>query len=185
MSVKFKGAVDHLTPRDQRVDTRDVFTKMDQSLRTSDGSQKFALAISCLCVIGFFVPIFIIVLIPFALLITRFYLIPAKRFHDMPYRVPKHANLPDGSFDAIARKVSLFREPEKAYGQGTNYYGVDRVTGQQVWKTDSDERVHDLLIATTGGGKTETIKMILTNPLLQNSGFIMSDAKGTTELIAE
>ncbi len=27
--------------------------------------------------------------------------------------------------------------------------------------------------------------MVLTNPLLQNSGFILSDAKGTTELVAE
>ena len=117
MSVKFKGAIDNLTPRDQRVDTRDAFTKMDQSLRTSDGSQKFALAISCLCVVGVFAPIFTLFLIPFALLLTRFYLIPEKRLHDMPYRVPKHANLPDGSFDAIARKVSIFRNPEKAYGQ--------------------------------------------------------------------
>jgi hypothetical protein len=182
---RFKGASDRYSPKDLRVDTRDIFTKMHFALQKSEGSMYFALAISSIVFISIFFPFLLIVTTPIAILMTRKYLIPQLRYTNMPYRVPKHAKMPDGSFDGVARKLNLRKNPEKAYGQGVYYYGNDRETGQQVWKSDSDERVHDLLIATTGGGKTETIKMVLTNPLLQNSGFILSDAKGTTELVAD
>ena len=185
VAPRHDGTTNQFEPKDLRVDTRDIFQKMHQALLKSDGSQLFAIVISSLAVLTIFFPFFLILLTPIALLMIRLYLVPKKRFHNMPYRVPKHAKIPDGSFDALARKVSLWKNPEKAWGDGTYYYGVDRITGQQVWKTDSDERTHDLLIGTTGAGKTETIKMILTNPLLQNSGFIISDAKGTTDLVAE
>jgi hypothetical protein len=185
VAPRHDGTTNQFEPKDLRVDTRDIFQKMHQALLKSDGSQLFAIIISSLAVLTIFFPFFLILLTPIALLMIRLYLVPKKRFHNMPYRVPKHAKIPDGSFDALARKVSLWKNPEKAWGDGTYYYGVDRITGQQVWKTDSDERTHDLLIGTTGAGKTETIKMILTNPLLQNSGFIISDAKGTTDLVAE
>ncbi|WP_173912864.1 hypothetical protein [Acinetobacter sp. Marseille-Q1618] len=185
VSPKHRGTVDQFETKDMRVDTRDIFQKMHDALRKSSGSQNFALTVTIITIFCVIYPFFFFILIPIVLLITRFYLIPQKRFHNMPYRVPKHANLPDGSFDALGRNVSLAKNPEKTYGEGTYYYGIDRNSYQQVWKTDSDERVHDLLIGTTGAGKTEAIKMVLTNPLLQNSGFIMSDAKGTTELVAE
>lgn len=185
VAPKHGGTTDQFEPNDLRVDTRDIFKKMHDALLKSSGSQNFAVIISSIALASIFFPFFIILLVPITLLMVRLYLIPKKRFHNMPYRVPKHAQLPDGSFDANARKVSLWKNPEKAWGDGTYYYGIDQVTHQQVWKTDSDERTHDLLIGTTGAGKTEAIKMILTNPLLQNSGFIMSDAKGTTDLVAE
>ncbi|MCQ8901649.1 MULTISPECIES: type IV secretory system conjugative DNA transfer family protein [Acinetobacter calcoaceticus/baumannii complex] len=182
---RFKGASDRFKPKDQRVDTRDIITKIHVALQTSEGSMYFAITITIVVFVSFFFPLLLIIATPIAILITRKYLIPQLRYINMPYRVPKHANMPDGSFDGVARKVNLRKNPEKAYGQGVYYYGIDRQNHQQIWKSDSDERVHDLLIGTTGAGKTETIKMVLTNPLLQNSGFILSDAKGTTELVAE
>ncbi|PWG73695.1 hypothetical protein DF186_21725, partial [Enterococcus hirae] len=46
------------------------------------------------------------------------------------------------------------------------------------WTTDSDNRVHTLILGTTGSGKTELIHNLLFNQVLNNSGFIACDAKG-------
>lgn len=62
-------------------------------------------------------------------------------------------------------------------GEGLFYLGMDLESREEVWATANDLRTHRMVVATTGGGKTEEILGSLFNSLVLDSGFILVDGK--------
>lgn len=67
--------------------------------------------------------------------------------------------------------------------KGIMYLGNSQQYGnEEVWFTNSDVRTHILYLGTTGAGKTEGLKSIVSNALMWGSGFIYIDGKADTDL---
>ena len=54
--------------------------------------------------------------------------------------------------------------------------------GEEIWFTNNDIRTHFLYLGTTGAGKTEGLKSLVTNALTWGSGFVYIDGKADTDL---
>jgi len=65
---------------------------------------------------------------------------------------------------------------------GILYLGNVDKTNEEVWFTNSDARTHLLYLGTTGSGKTEGLKSMVTNALTWGSGFVYIDGKADTDL---
>lgn len=57
------------------------------------------------------------------------------------------------------------------------YLGRCRETGLPVYASNSDDRTHQIVLGTTGSGKTEYMLGNCANQYVQNSGYIFVDAK--------
>ena len=66
--------------------------------------------------------------------------------------------------------------------EGILYLGNIKNTNEEVWFNNSDARTHILYLGTTGAGKTEGLKSIVTNALCWGSGFVYIDGKADTDL---
>lgn len=66
--------------------------------------------------------------------------------------------------------------------EGILYLGNVEKTKEEVWFTNSDARTHILYLGTTGAGKTEGLKSMVTNALTWGSGFVYVDGKADTDL---
>ena len=60
----------------------------------------------------------------------------------------------------------------------------DEYFGRELWLTNADARTHILYLGTTGSGKTEGLKALVTNALAWGSGFVYIDGKADTDLWA-
>ena len=158
----------------RRKDTRTAGQKFSEFLASPDGSAVFLmLAVGLAAVFTFVRPV------PFAGEVTllllwlywRRYGDVRRRAHDFPYRVPAEAGLRDGS------------SPRgKGLGNGITLLGNDLETREQIYAADSDLRTHQLVLGTTGSGKTEYLLGLVFNALTQNTGFIYTDGKGDPAL---
>ncbi len=98
----------------------------------------------------------------------------------LPLRIPKWIDLKDPS--SLEDKAETIRK-----GAGIEHLGNERKGqtvrgGDELWTTDSDIRVHRLVMATTGGGKTNTLLSWMINPLCWGSGFMYADGKAQNTL---
>ncbi len=161
----------------RRKDTRRSGVKLKEFLQSSDGGIAGAASIAL------FALVMVVARIPFGGELALFlaslygrseYTRPEKRAFDFPYRVPKVANLKDGSIPG-----------GKKNGAGITLLGNDNETREQVYSTDSDLRTHMLVLGTTGSGKTEFLLGLVFNALVQNTGFIYVDGKGDPKLQKE
>ena len=66
--------------------------------------------------------------------------------------------------------------------EGILYLGNMENTNEEVWFTNSDARTHILYLGTTGAGKTEGLKSMVTNTMAWGSGFVYVDGKADTDL---
>tara|TARA_R110002124_G_scaffold287216_1_gene471391 strand:- start:83714 stop:86134 length:2421 start_codon:yes stop_codon:yes gene_type:complete len=66
--------------------------------------------------------------------------------------------------------------------EGILYMGNAADTNEEIWFSDSDARTHVLYLGTTGAGKTEGLKSLVTNALCWASGFVYVDGKADTDL---
>jgi intracellular multiplication protein IcmO len=66
--------------------------------------------------------------------------------------------------------------------EGILYLGNVSDTKEEVWFTNSDARTHILYLGTTGSGKTEGLKSLVSNALSWGSGFVYVDGKADTDL---
>ncbi|MFY9288378.1 MAG: TraM recognition domain-containing protein, partial [Alphaproteobacteria bacterium] len=104
-----------------------------------------------------------------------------RPFH-LPFKIPKYANIPDprnpapGSYGAGKSEGILF------IGNTNDADNPDY--GQEIWFTNSDARTHILYLGTTGAGKTEGLKSMVTNALAWGSGYVYVDGKADTDLWA-
>lgn len=72
--------------------------------------------------------------------------------------------------------------PNKGKAEGILYLGNVEKTNEEVWFTNSDARTHVLYLGTTGAGKTEGLKSMVSNALCWGSGFVYIDGKADTDL---
>lgn len=70
----------------------------------------------------------------------------------------------------------------KGRAEGILFLGNVEKTSEEVWFTNSDARTHILYLGTTGAGKTEGLKSMVTNALTWASGFVYIDGKADTDL---
>ncbi len=92
---------------------------------------------------------------------------------------------------SLAFKMPLgapFKDPNNGRGgkpgnpEGILYLGNVEKTNEEAWFTNSDARTHILYLGTTGAGKTEGLKSMVTNALAWGSGFVYVDGKADTDL---
>ncbi|PCI55522.1 MAG: type IV secretion protein IcmO [Alphaproteobacteria bacterium] len=74
------------------------------------------------------------------------------------------------------------RDGKKGKSEGILYLGNAEKTNEEVWFTNNDIRTHFLYLGTTGSGKTEGLKSLVTNAMSWGSGFVFVDGKADTDL---
>ncbi len=85
-------------------------------------------------------------------------------------------------FGSPYRDTNNGRDGKKGKPEGILYFGNTRKTREEVWFTNSDIRTHILYLGTTGSGKTEGLKSLVSNALAWGSGFVYIDGKADTDL---
>ncbi|KVV07462.1 hypothetical protein [Burkholderia ubonensis] len=170
-----------------RPDTRPLLTKARTYFSTTDGVVAAMLWLQGIALLTVFVPMSGEIVLVASWLFYQWYVNPGHndpkrkipgtnriagkfRIYDFPYRVPFAAKRFDGSY-AIPR-----------LGSGITYLGKEISSKLEIWSSDSDLRTHQLVLGTTGSGKTELLLGLVFNALVQNSGFIYTDGKGDVAL---
>jgi intracellular multiplication protein IcmO len=100
----------------------------------------------------------------------------------LPFKIPRYANLPD-PHNPPPGKTSGGRS-EGILFLGNVCDKDDDEFGRELWLTNIDARTHILYLGTTGSGKTEGLKSMVTNALCWGSGFSYTDGKADTDLWA-
>ncbi len=107
-----------------------------------------------------------------------------KRPFIMPYKCPRYANMPDPHNPPPGKSKGGKSDGILYLGNVRDPGGGDDDEGREVWLTNNDVRTHILYIGTTGSGKTEGLKGMVTNALCWGSGFAYTDGKADTDLWA-
>ncbi len=102
-----------------------------------------------------------------------YYLWLRSRSKALAFKLPKGSPFPDPNNG---------REGKAGTAEGILYLGNVKDTREEVWFTNSDIRTHILYLGTTGAGKTEGLKSLVTNALSWGSGFVYVDGKADTDL---
>lgn len=110
-------------------------------------------------------------LILFFMMIYFFWL--QTRDRTLPFKMPMGSKHKDKNNEGGGKKGKA---------EGILYLGNVDNTNEEVWFTNSDARTHILYLGTTGAGKTEGLKSIVTNALCWGSGFVYVDGKADTDL---
>lgn len=74
------------------------------------------------------------------------------------------------------------RKGKDGKAEGILFLGNIDNTKEEVWFTNADARTHILYLGTTGCGKTEGLKSMVSNALTWGSGFVYVDGKADTDL---
>ncbi len=102
---------------------------------------------------------------------------------ELPFKMPKHAApLPDPHNPKPGKTGAGASEGILYLGNLDESDNPDH--GREIWLTNTDARTHILFLGTTGSGKTEGLKAIVTNALTWGSGFVYVDGKADTDLWA-
>jgi intracellular multiplication protein IcmO len=98
----------------------------------------------------------------------------------LPFKMPAYAHMKDPK-NPVPGKDGVAGNSE-----GILFLGNERdpKTNKELWLTNSDARTHILFLGTTGTGKTEGLKSLVSNALVWGSGFIYVDGKADTDLWA-
>jgi intracellular multiplication protein IcmO len=97
----------------------------------------------------------------------------ATRDRSLAFKLPLGAKWKDTRNNAPGRNMKA---------EGILYLGNVKDTDEEIWFTNSDARTHVLYLGTTGSGKTEGLKSMVSNALTWGSGFIYVDGKADTDL---
>ena len=100
----------------------------------------------------------------------------------LPFKLPRYANMPDPN-NPPPGKTSGGRSDGILFLGNVSDTGDDEL-GREIWMTNTDARTHILYLGTTGSGKTEGLKSMVTNALAWGSGFAYTDGKADTDLWA-
>ncbi len=151
-------------------DTRPFFTRVADGIETPGFSTAmFAMLGGAYWVSDWFVAFGDLVFI-FGLLYFWFL---TGRSRALAFKLPMNAKYKDPNNDAPGKN----EKPE-----GILYLGNVDEKGDEVWFTNSDARTHILYLGTTGAGKTEGLKSMVTNAMTWGSGFVYVDGKADTDL---
>lgn len=105
-----------------------------------------------------------------------------KRKFFLPFKMPKYCGIPDAHNPAPGKKTA--GKPDGILFLGNLNDADDPRNGQELWLTNNDARTHIVYLGTTGSGKTEGLKSIVSNALTWGSGFVYVDGKADTDLWA-
>ncbi len=95
------------------------------------------------------------------------------RDRSLAFKLPKGAKFKD---------MNNGRGGKAGRAEGILYLGNVEKTSEEVWFTNSDARTHVLYLGTTGAGKTEGLKSMVSNAMAWGSGFVYVDGKADTDL---
>lgn len=180
--VKHRGVEksEELDDSQLRPETRPLLVRSRQFFSTTDGVIAMMMVLPFLALALVKMPmsgeiIFVTMLLFYSVFVNPGHNDPKKKSgrrirYDFPYRVPFYAKLFDGSV------------PGYELGKGITLLGKEDSSNLEIWTGDSDARTHQLVLGTTGSGKTEMLLGLVYNALVQNSGFIYTDGKGDTSL---
>ncbi|MFC6047174.1 type IV secretory system conjugative DNA transfer family protein, partial [Methylobacterium hispanicum] len=161
---------DELSDENLVRDTRGVISQLIDFLGTP---QNMTVALVCLAVAAFlFYGVGDLILIV-ALLLAWYGL---TRREEAALKLPIQSELMDPVEGGSGK-------PKKA--AGIFFIGNDKISGKEVWLTNSDARTHFIVLGTTGAGKTETLLGFAANALSWGSGFLFVDGKGDVSLYAK
>ncbi len=96
-----------------------------------------------------------------------------KRDRSLAFKLPMGAQYKDGNNSGPGKSGKA---------EGILYLGNLEQTKEEVWFSNSDARTHILYLGTTGAGKTEGLKSMVTNAMTWGSGFVYVDGKADTDL---
>jgi intracellular multiplication protein IcmO len=94
-----------------------------------------------------------------------------RRVYKAPLKLP-----------AFARQKDMNEKSKKA--AGILHLGNEKAGNDELWLNGKDAGTHILFLGTTGSGKTEGLKSLVSNALTWGSGFIYIDGKADTDLWA-
>ena len=151
-------------------DIRPFTTRFSEGLRSS--ASGFVLAIAA--GVTWFEPAVIDATVPLSALYALWVLTRAPK---LPIRLPKSAARPDYSNPQPGTRKA---KPSN----GTIFIGWS-IDGHELWATAEDMRQHMTIPGTTGAGKTTAILSLLSNALMQGSGFVLVDGKGDRDLFGK
>ena len=178
----YTGADQKYKPTEQRVDTRLLSQKLAQSWKEPEGGLFLNLILLAATLVTLVVPVMPLICSIVTRVLSKMFLHPEEKLHDLPFRMPETINGYDGS-EMTPDKYFGDKGNKKHYRpKGVTYYGRDLKSNMQVWASDNDDRTHSNIFGTTGSGKTELIHTIVTSQLIRNSGAILVDAKGDITL---
>ena len=180
---KFRGILpdQEIDRNARRPDTRTLFQRLSADWRTTDGVIAFNAAAVFVAALTYSIPFsgeFIALVVFF---FWRSYVNPKKeRPWNFPYRAPIRGNIPDGSYPSSKDPKTGKRKYKR--GDGITLFGKEFGSNLEIWAANSDLRTHNLVLGTTGSGKTELLLGLVFNALVQNSGVVYVDGKGDVAL---
>lgn len=114
-----------------------------------------------------------------------------KQGFSLPFKFPQYANRkdpnnnPPGTGKAGKSEGILYLgNVTERSSSGVEMKVNEEQFGRELWLTNVDARTHILYLGTTGSGKTEGLKGLVTNSLTWGSGFVYIDGKADTDLWA-
>lgn len=156
----------------RRKDPRLLSRRISDYFRSPEGVVAGLFILPVLAIIFIRVPLMgEIVLFAFVPVYYHKFIKSKGKKQDFPIRVPEVANVLDGS-ERIGSGI----------GKGITYMGNEIGTKEPIYASNTDMRTHMMVLGTTGSGKTELLLSLVYNALVQNTGFIFVDGKGTAEL---
>lgn len=151
-------------------DIRPFTTRLSEGLRGA-GSAALLAGVAGLT---FLEPAVIDLMVPASLLYALWVV---TRRPVLPIRLPRSANCPDNaSPEPGSRKARMAR---------ADIFLGWSVTNDELWVASEDVRQHIAIAGTTGSGKTTAILSLLSNALIQGSGFVFVDGKGDRDLFGK
>lgn len=151
-------------------DNRSFWARSAEALATpSVSTSVFVVVATCVHVVPYFM-VFMDLIFVFAVLYL-WWLITRDR--TIIFKMPHSSKFKDGNNTGPGRN----KRPE-----GILYLGNHKETNEECWFTKSDASTHILYLGTTGSGKTEGLKSIVSNALTWGSGFVYIDGKADTDL---
>jgi len=127
----------------RRKDTRPAGQRFREFFQSADGAVMGTFLLPIVSLAALKVPFSGECLLLLAWAFNRKYVLVHKRAFDFPYRVPKLADVNDGSYKGLKK------------GEGVTLFGNDLETKEQIYAADSDLRTHQLVLGTTGSGKPQ------------------------------
>lgn len=162
-------------------DTRSPWKRITGDWNTTDGVIMFHMGAVLLSALLYSIPFSGELIALCVFLFWKSYVDPKKdRFWNFPYRAPIRGNVLDGSYPAT--KDAKTGKTKYKKGDGILFFGKEFGSNLEIWAANSDLRTHNLILGTTGSGKTELLLGIVFNALVQNSGVVYVDGKGDIAL---
>ncbi len=146
------------------------------SMRISDGLQNpsYTVAIFVIAAMSIYVNEWMLTFADLILLIMAIYFLwLISRDRSLAFKLPLGSKYKDKNNG---------RGGKKGNAEGILYLGNVEKTNEEVWFTNNDIRTHFLYLGTTGSGKTEGLKSLVTNAMTWGSGFVFIDGKADTDL---